>query len=151
MVYSGGRSSQLAVRHELDPRWVSVLQHFAAAAYQWRQMRLLGLLLQYCNVHKPAVLVRRWAWDETGQKLTTSLGAESNQERSTWQVCVMRMQVPPHLAGPTYSLLFIKGSGLIEVPGGPAGVQRYIFSMVCYSSGGPEGRRTTAQRPLGPP
>ncbi len=50
------------------------------------------------QVSRPVLVARRWAWDETGQKLTLSLpgtDASSRPEavRSTWEVMVMRMKV----------------------------------------------------------
>jgi hypothetical protein len=41
---------------------------------------------------KPTCVLRRFAWDETGQKVTLQLGSGSS-ELSTWQVMVCRMKV----------------------------------------------------------
>jgi hypothetical protein len=61
---------------------------FAAAAYMWRQLLLLGQLIRLSQSGGTKIffVVTRFSWDETGQRLTLDLpGATTEQERSTFQ------------------------------------------------------------------
>jgi len=67
---------------------------FVAFAYQWRQLRLLGELIKFCVGQRPPFVVRRWAWDETSQRVTLNLpGVSADHQRSSFQVMAMRQKI----------------------------------------------------------
>ena len=88
------RDTSLALLHSISTTWVRQLRVFFASAYLALQSRMLGQLVELSRSCKPAFVLRRLSFDETGQKLTLSVpGCSAEQECSVWQVMVARLAV----------------------------------------------------------
>ena len=87
-----GKPFVLACKFNLSVKWVRTLQRFTAGAYLAFQTRTLGKLVQHAGERQPLLVVSRFGYDETGEKLTINLGKHTEQ-RSVWQVLVARMMI----------------------------------------------------------
>jgi hypothetical protein len=87
---AGRRSADLAVTHKISVAWVMALRLYVIALLLASQNLLLGSLIMMANRERPAFVMTRLAWDETGERMTIGTSAT---ESSVWHVLVSRLRL----------------------------------------------------------
>ena len=87
-----GKPSLLAAKFNFSEKWVRTLQRFIAGTYLTFPLLVLGGLARHASERPPLFCVSRFAYDETGEKLTLNI-AKQKEQRSVWQVMVARMMI----------------------------------------------------------